>query len=95
MGTSFASSSSRSRPSLARAASSRSEVRWSQGAERFVHTTQDATGYVRQLFVQHGQTIQDLEVRRASLEDAYMAIVLRQETNLPPVTVIDFEEARS
>jgi ABC-2 type transport system ATP-binding protein len=80
---------------LARAVSSRSEVRWSVAGEHFVHTTHDATGYVRELFAQHGRAVHDLEVRRASLEDAYMAIVLRQETDLALATVIDFAETKS
>ena len=80
---------------LARAVSSRSEVRWSVAGEHFVHTTRDATGYVRELFAQHGGAVHDLEVRRASLEDAYMAIVLRREADLTLATVIDFAEAKA
>jgi ABC-2 type transport system ATP-binding protein len=35
---------------------------------------------VRELFAQHGERVQDLEVKRASLEDTYMAMVHRDET---------------
>jgi ABC-2 type transport system ATP-binding protein len=54
-------------------------VRWSRDGERFVHATPDATRFVRDLFAQYGDEVADLEVRRASLEDTYMAMVHRQE----------------
>lgn len=83
---------------LARRVSSRAEVRWSLSGEHFVHTTTDATRYVRELFAQHGGDLADLEVRRASLEDAYMAIVLRRETDGPadraPAPIFDLDGAR-
>ena len=60
---------------LGRRIGSDAEVRWSSGGERFVHATADATGFVRNLFAQNGDAIGDLEVRRASLEDTYMALV--------------------
>jgi ABC-2 type transport system ATP-binding protein len=65
---------------LARQVSGQAEVRWSRDGERFVHATPDATGFVRELFAQYGDEVADLEVRRASLEDTYMAIVHRQES---------------
>jgi ABC-2 type transport system ATP-binding protein len=55
--------------------STESEVRWSRDGQRFVHTTTEATRFVRDLFKQYGEAIEDLEVRRASLEDTYMAMV--------------------
>ena len=64
---------------LARKVSTRAEVRWTRGGERFVHPTDDATRFVRELFAQHGDRIGDLEVRRASLEDTYMKMVREQE----------------
>jgi ABC-2 type transport system ATP-binding protein len=64
---------------LARKVSTRAEVRWTRGGERFVHPTDDATRFVRDLFAQHGDRIGDLEVRRASLEDTYMTMVREQE----------------
>jgi ABC-2 type transport system ATP-binding protein len=39
----------------------------------------DATGFVRGLFAEHGELLADLEVRRASLEDAYLALVQQHE----------------
>ena len=64
---------------LARQVAGQAEVRWSRGGERFVHATPDATGFVRELFAQYGDEVADLEVRRASLEDTYMAMVHRHE----------------
>jgi ABC-2 type transport system ATP-binding protein len=64
---------------LARQVSGQAEVRWSRDGERFVHATPDATGFVRELFAQYGDEVADLEVRRASLEDTYMAMVHRHE----------------
>ena len=39
----------------------------------------DSTGYVRELFAEHGKAVDDLEVRRASLEDVYLALVRESE----------------
>ena len=60
---------------LARRTSSDAEIKWSQDGRRFVHSTADATGFVHDLLQRHGGGVTDLEVRRASLEDAYMALV--------------------
>lgn len=60
---------------LARKVSGQAEVRWSIRGERFVHSTPDATPFVRKLFADHGDAVSDLEVRRADLEDTYMALV--------------------
>jgi ABC-2 type transport system ATP-binding protein len=65
---------------LTRQVAGTSEVRWARGGERFVHATDDATPFVRRLFEQHGEEITDLEVRQASLEDTYIAMVQRFET---------------
>ena len=43
----------------------RSEVRWSRDGQRFVHAADDATAFVRELFRQYGESVEDLEVRRA------------------------------
>ena len=65
---------------LARAVAGQAEVRWSCNGDRYVHPTEDATRFVRELFAQHGESVHDLEVRRASLEDTYMAMVHRDES---------------
>jgi ABC-2 type transport system ATP-binding protein len=68
---------------LARAMSGKSEVRWSRDGQRFVHAADDATAFVRELFRQYGDSVEDLEVRRASLEDTYMALVHQAEDAAP------------
>jgi ABC-2 type transport system ATP-binding protein len=60
---------------LARQIAGRSEVRWTQAGERFVHATEDAATFLRELFAAPGAEITELEVHRASLEDTYMAMV--------------------
>jgi ABC-2 type transport system ATP-binding protein len=65
---------------LARRVSGQAQVRWSRCGQHYVHSTDDATRFVRELLTQHGEEIGDLEVRRASLEDTYMALVDQHET---------------
>lgn len=64
---------------LADEVSAKAEVIWRQGGRKHIHATNDATAYVRDLLAQHKSDITDLEVRRASLEDTYMAIVQKYE----------------
>ena len=54
-------------------------MRWSRDGETFVHSTADATHFVRDLLNQHGDEVSDLEVRRASLEDIYIDLVHAHE----------------
>ncbi len=68
---------------LSRRMSTQAEVRWSRDGQRYVHSADDATSYVRELFRQYGESIEDLEVRRASLEDTYMALVREAESGPP------------
>jgi ABC-2 type transport system ATP-binding protein len=56
-----------------------------------VHSTTDATEFVRQLFAQHDDKLSDLEVRRASLEDTYMAMVQQFEAGKQEDAVREFE----
>ncbi|MEV6813777.1 ABC transporter ATP-binding protein, partial [Micromonospora sp. NPDC051296] len=77
---------------LSRRISVDAEVRWSRGGARFVHSTSDATAFVRELFAQHGEEIADLEVRRASLEDTYMALVHEYESGRAGRAARAFEE---
>jgi ABC-2 type transport system ATP-binding protein len=60
--------------------STQAEVRWSRDGQRFVHSADEPTRFVRELFRQYGESVEDLEVRRASLEDTYMALVRKAET---------------
>jgi ABC-2 type transport system ATP-binding protein len=64
---------------LSRQVAGESEIRWTRAGQRFVHSAADATPFVRELFLQYGDAIADLEVRRTSLEDTYMKLVLDAE----------------
>jgi len=74
---------------LARSMGAQSEVRWSRDGQRFVHAADDATAFVRELFRQYGESVEELEVRRSTLEDTYMALVHQAEHAAPPrLTVV-------
>ncbi|WP_460403374.1 ABC transporter ATP-binding protein [Actinophytocola sediminis] len=77
---------------LARSMSTEAEVRWTVDGQRFVHSTTDATAYVRELFGTHDEKIADLEVRRASLEDVYMELVRQFEAGEHDAAVREFTE---
>ncbi len=64
---------------LAHRVAGEAEVKWTRDGERFVHSTADATAFVGELLAQHGADVHDLEVRRASLEDAYLTLVQLHE----------------
>ena len=64
---------------LALSLSAKAEVRWTVDGQRYVHPTAEATKFTRELFAQYGEAIENLEVRRASLEDTYMALVQEYE----------------
>ena len=59
---------------LARRVTREAQVKWSRDGEQFVHATTDAAAFVRDLLAQHAD-VADLEVRRATLEDTYLAMV--------------------
>jgi ABC-2 type transport system ATP-binding protein len=63
---------------LAQRVGGTAEVRWSSGGQRFVHATEDAADFLRGLLAQSGD-VQDLEVHRASLEDAYLTLSQQHE----------------
>lgn len=65
---------------LARQITRETQVRWSRNGEHFVHATPDATRFVRELFTQYGEDIADLDVKRATLEDTYIAMVQKYES---------------
>jgi ABC-2 type transport system ATP-binding protein len=77
---------------LSRLMSTQAEVRWSRDGQRFVHSADEPTRFVRELFRQYGESVEDLEVRRASLEDTYMALVRQQESGTTGSAVRAFEE---
>ena len=80
---------------LARRVTRDAQVRWSRDGEQFVHATPDATSFVRDLFAQYGDEVADLEVRRATLEDTYIAMVQQHETGGADSTVNAFEGVKS
>lgn len=59
--------------------SGEAQVKWTREGQRYVHATRDATAFVHGLLDQHGRSVTDLEVRRASLEDAYLTLVQQHE----------------
>ncbi|SHN46221.1 ABC transporter ATP-binding protein [Cryptosporangium aurantiacum] len=80
---------------LSRRVSGQAEVRWCLDGTRYVHSTGDATAFVRDLFRQHDDGISDLEVRRASLEDTYMTMVQQFEAGRRSAAVREFEVVTS
>lgn len=66
--------------SLSRQVSVDAEVTWSHAGQLYTESTPQATRFVRGLFDQYGDDVDDLEVRRASLEETYMAFVHAFET---------------
>jgi ABC-2 type transport system ATP-binding protein len=77
---------------LSRRMATNAEVKWTRDGQRFVHAPDDATRFVRELFGQYGEAISDLEVRRASLEDAYMSLVHQFESGRRGSATREFEE---
>jgi ABC-2 type transport system ATP-binding protein len=67
-------------PELARQIAGEDEVRWTENGNPHTRSVRDSTGFVRELFRQHGDAIGDLEVRRASLQDTYLALVRDAQT---------------
>lgn len=65
--------------SLRRRMSTSSEVRFAREGETHVHSTPDPAGYLREVLTAAGGPVTDLEVRRATLEDAYIALVRHVE----------------
>jgi ABC-2 type transport system ATP-binding protein len=68
------------------------EVRWARAGQHFRRCTPDSTSFVRQLFAAGGDDISELEVRRGSLEDTYLALVRQAEAS-PPAEAGRHEEA--
>jgi ABC-2 type transport system ATP-binding protein len=66
---------------LAAQVSQESEVRWRRNGRRFVERTEDALAFVRGLLAADdgAGALTDLEIRRASLEETYMAMVQQHE----------------
>jgi len=75
---------------LTHAVSNTAEVRWKQAGERHVHVSEDATGFARGLLAQHDD-VTDLEIQRATLEDAYLSIVAQFEAG-EEIDAAEFQE---
>ena len=80
---------------LAQSVAGSAEVRWTQDGQRQVHSTPDATEFVRELFEQERlsqrgegtfHAITDLEVQRPSLESTYLTMVAQQQLRENEVT---------
>lgn len=67
---------------LAQRIAGQDEVRWRRDGQRFARSTASSTEFVFGLFQQYGEAITDLEVRRSSLEDAYLSLVRAAESGL-------------
>lgn len=76
---------------LMRAVSGTAEVRWMQDGQLHIHASEDATTFVRQLLGAPEEDITELEVHRATLEDAYLQIVEQFETG-QTVDAAEFQE---
>ena len=68
---------------LRRQVGATTEVRWARDGATHVHATETPADYLREVLNAPGGPITDLEVRRASLEDAYLALVQRLEAATP------------
>lgn len=66
---------------LARQIAEKAEVHWTVKNETFRKEVTDAARFVQQLFEEHGSAIEDLEVKKASLEDTYIKLVQQTEKN--------------
>jgi ABC-2 type transport system ATP-binding protein len=57
------------------------EVRWIHDGRRLTQFPSDSTKFARDLFSQYGEAISEMEVRRATLEDTYLALVRQAESH--------------
>ena len=64
---------------LTRQIAGEDEVRWTIDGRRFVESTGSSTAFVRGLFDRYGESLAELEVRRATLEDTYLTLVRQSE----------------
>ena len=80
---------------LARNVATEAQVRWRRNGERFAHATTEPTAFARRLFDEHGDQVEDLEVRRASLEDTCLTLVRLHEDDARAPAAITLEDART
>jgi ABC-2 type transport system ATP-binding protein len=77
---------------LARQIAGEDQVRWTYNGQRFTQSSPDSTRFARVLFSQYGDAIGELEIRRASLEDTYLALVRQAESGQSSVEASEQEE---
>jgi ABC-2 type transport system ATP-binding protein len=64
---------------LAQRVAGETTVRWRVNGTAHSESVADGTAFVRRLLGEYGDRVTDLEVRRASLEDAYLTLVQQHE----------------
>lgn len=64
---------------LSRRVSGDAIVQWTLDGERHTDRVSDATAFLRELLERHGDQVEELEVQRSRLEDAYLALVRQHE----------------
>ncbi len=77
---------------LARKVDRDAQVKWTIDGQHFVHSTSDATAFVREL-LSSNPNVEDLEIRRATLEDTYIALVRSVESGHGVAPIDAFAEA--
>ncbi|WP_036555875.1 ABC transporter ATP-binding protein [Nocardioides insulae] len=80
---------------LARRIAGETTVRWRVDGQAYSESVPDGTRFTRQLFSQYGDSVADLEIRRASLEDAYLSLVQQHEAGHGEAAARLFTEATS
>jgi ABC-2 type transport system ATP-binding protein len=78
---------------LARRVAGEARVSWSIDGHRFTEAVPDPTSFARHLFLEHGERVADLEIRRANLEDAYLELVQQHESGHVEAAAQLFTEA--
>ncbi|MCW4456966.1 ABC transporter ATP-binding protein [Microbacterium sp. MPKO10] len=63
---------------LTKSVSRTAEISWQENGQHQLHTAEDSTQFVRELLA-HNDDVTDLEIRRATLEDAYLSLVEKFE----------------
>lgn len=77
---------------LTSAVSRTAEVSWIAGEQRHLHTAEDSTQFARELLAQDAD-VRDLQIRRATLEDAYLSLVEQFESGRD-ISDTQFEEVQ-
>jgi ABC-2 type transport system ATP-binding protein len=65
-------------------------VKWIQDGRLQIHATEDATDFVRKLLATDDGKVTELEIHRASLEDAYLELVAKFEAGEAATAVDTF-----